>query len=206
MMLAVFKNRPNNHMFTIPTLLTLFRIALIPIFVLTYYTPFEYSNLIAATLFSIIALTDWLDGYLARSLNQSTSFGAFLDPVADKIAVVAALIILVEAYANWWITIPVIIIVLRELVVSALREWLSTINKADSVAVSKLGKIKTTLQLMSIVLLTVAISYPILDWVGILMLNIATLLTLVSMLQYFARAWQVINTKGVTNHDDIRNN
>ncbi|WP_289086394.1 CDP-diacylglycerol--glycerol-3-phosphate 3-phosphatidyltransferase, partial [uncultured Spongiibacter sp.] len=135
----------------IPNALTLFRIVLIPVFVLLFYLPFPGSYLATAAVFGLAGITDWLDGYLARKLGQSTPLGAFLDPVADKLMVAVALALLIERYDAWWFTLPAVIIIGREIVISALREWMAELGKRTSVAVSYLGKVKTTAQIIAII-------------------------------------------------------
>lgn len=109
----------------IPNLLTVLRVLLIPIFILLFYVPYHWSYMAASSVFAVAAATDWLDGYLARRLQQSTPFGAFLDPVADKLMVAVALVLLVQTHANFWLTLPAAVIIGREIVVSALREWMA---------------------------------------------------------------------------------
>ena len=113
----------------IPNLLTVLRVLLIPIFILLFYVPYHWSYMAASTVFAIAAATDWLDGYLARRLQQSTPFGAFLDPVADKLMVAVALVLLVQVHANFWLTLPAAVIIGREIVVSALREWMAELGR-----------------------------------------------------------------------------
>jgi len=173
----------------IPNLLTLLRIVLIPVFVLVYYLPIENGHLIAAGIFALAGVTDYLDGYLARKLNQSSPFGAFLDPVADKLMVAVALVMLVETFASVWITIPAVIIVSREIVISALREWMAELGKRASVAVSFVGKVKTSLQMLAIFLLVAAEPFSDMSWAGIVSLYAAALLTLWSMVAYLRAAW-----------------
>ena len=108
----------------IPNFLTLMRIILVPFLVLTFYLPYQWSYLACAIIFGVAAITDWFDGYLARRLNQSTPFGAFFDPVADKIMVAVALCLLIDEFTAVWMTAPAIIIIGREIVISALREWI----------------------------------------------------------------------------------
>jgi CDP-diacylglycerol--glycerol-3-phosphate 3-phosphatidyltransferase len=170
-------------------LLTLLRIVLIPVFILVYYLPYSWAPWLASGIFGLAAITDWFDGYLARRLNQSTPFGAFLDPVADKLMVAAALVVLVEAFASPLVTVPAIIIIGREIVISALREWMAELGKRASVAVSNIGKIKTTLQMISILILIAAPLGSMLSWAGILALYGASILTLWSMLIYLRAAW-----------------
>ena len=139
------------------------------------------------------ALRDWLDGYLARKLDQTSPFGAFLDPVADKLMVAISLALLVEGYANWWITIPAVIIIGREIVISALREWMAEVGKRSNVAVSYIGKVKTALQMLAIMLMIVTEPYTMVSWAGIAALYIAAILTLWSMYQYLRAAWPALS-------------
>ncbi|MBR9884314.1 MAG: CDP-diacylglycerol--glycerol-3-phosphate 3-phosphatidyltransferase [Oceanospirillales bacterium] len=173
----------------IPNILTLLRIILIPVFVLVYYLPFPWAPLASAAIFSLAAITDWFDGYLARKLNQTSPFGAFLDPVADKLMVAAALVVLVETFAEPWMTIPAVVIIGREIVISALREWMAELGKRANVAVSMIGKIKTTLQMMSIIALLAFPPLTLLSWVGVGALYGAAILTLWSMFIYLRAAW-----------------
>ncbi|GGB92747.1 CDP-diacylglycerol--glycerol-3-phosphate 3-phosphatidyltransferase [Marinobacterium zhoushanense] len=173
----------------IPNMLTLLRIVLIPVFVLVYYLPFAWAPLASAAIFSLAAVTDWFDGYLARKLDQSSPFGAFLDPVADKLMVAAALVVLVETFAEPWITVPAVVIIGREIVISALREWMAELGERANVAVSMIGKVKTTLQMISIIGLLAFPPLTILSWVGVAALYGAALLTLWSMFVYLKAAW-----------------
>ena len=176
-------------MINIPNILTLLRILLIPIIVGVFYAPIEDGNLIACGLFMLAAFTDWLDGYLARKLDQSTPFGAFLDPVADKITVAVALTMLVEVHAAWWLTLPAIVIIGREIVISALREWMAEAGQRANVAVSYVGKVKTALQMGSITLLLAFLPGSEYMWTGLVMLFAAATLTLWSMVVYLRAAW-----------------
>lgn len=179
----------------IPNLLTLLRVLLIPIFILLFYLPFPGSHLAASAVFALAAATDWLDGYLARRLGQSTPFGAFLDPVADKLMVATALVLLVEEHANLWLTLPSVIIIGREIVVSALREWMAELGARAHVAVSSLGKWKTAAQMLALVILLA--NPPLMTfWVllGYALLIIAAALTLWSMLHYLLAAWPHLST------------
>lgn len=173
----------------IPNILTSLRVLLIPCLVVIYYLPYQWSLMAAAAVFGIAAVTDWFDGYLARKLDQSTAFGAFLDPVADKLMVAVALIMLVETYAEVYLTIPAAIIVGREIVISALREWMAEIGKRGSVAVSMLGKLKTTLQMVSIFLLLLAEPGTIIAQFGLAALYGAAILTIWSMWVYLRASW-----------------
>ena len=151
----------------------------------------EWSIFAAGVLFALAALTDWLDGYLARRLNQTTPFGAFLDPVADKLIVVSALIVLVTYHHTAWLTIPSLIIVGREIVISALREWMAEMNDSVAVAVSYLGKVKTTLQMVAITLLLIVPvdTQSATTTIGYVLLYLASIMTLWSMSQYLRAAW-----------------
>jgi len=179
----------------IPNILTLLRIILIPVFVVVYYLPVEDARLIAAGLFGLAAITDWFDGYLARKLQQTSPFGAFLDPVADKLIVAAALVVLVDTYSrelhSWPVltAAPAIVIIGREIVISALREWMAEMGARAQVAVSNIGKIKTTLQMVAILVLIAAVPGTLAAWIGIAALYAATVLTLWSMIVYLVAAW-----------------
>lgn len=182
----------------IPNALTLLRIALIPVFVLVFYLPYHWSFMASALIFALAGITDWLDGYLARKLDQSTPFGAFLDPVADKLMVAIALVLLVERFGSWWFTIPAMIIIGREIVISALREWMAELGNRTSVAVSYVGKVKTTFQILAILVLLAAApqrSGLLLDS-GLLLLYISALLTLWSMMVYIRAAWPTFEMGG----------
>jgi len=178
----------------IANLLTLLRIGLIPIFVICFYLPFQWHYLATAVVFGLAAITDWLDGYIARRYQQATKFGAFLDPVADKLMVVVSLVLLVEAYASPMLAVPACIIIAREIAVSALREWMAEIGSRNKVAVSYIGKVKTTAQMLAIVGL-LAFSPEGDHWVTALsfcMLYVAVALTLWSMFLYLRAAWPTL--------------
>ncbi|MDI9245283.1 CDP-diacylglycerol--glycerol-3-phosphate 3-phosphatidyltransferase [Marinobacter sp. CHS3-4] len=173
----------------LPNILTLSRILMIPVFVIIFYLPVQWSYLVSAMIFAFAAATDWLDGYLARKLDQSTPFGAFLDPVADKLMVAVALTVLIEEHSSFILTIPATVIIGREIVISALREWMAEIGSRASVAVSYIGKVKTTAQMFSITLL---LAYPAgqsWTYVGLGLLYMAAVLTLWSMILYLKAAW-----------------
>lgn len=180
----------------IPNTLTLLRILLIPVLVVVFYTPFEHHLLLAAGIFTLAAVTDWLDGYLARRLGQMTAFGAFLDPVADKLMVVVALVLLVERHDTPLFTLAACVIIGREIVVSALREWMAELGQRTSVAVSYIGKVKTAFQMVAIIGL-LAIHPVIHDgWLlalCYLLLYVAAGLTLWSMVIYLRAAWLVMH-------------
>lgn len=177
----------------IPNILTVLRIVLIPVFVLAFYLPYEWAPIATGVIFAVAGFTDWLDGYLARKLDQSSPFGAFLDPVADKLMVAISLALLVESYGNLWITIPAVVIIGREIVISALREWMAEVGKRASVAVSYIGKLKTALQMLAIMLMIVTEPYTNISWAGIVSLYLAAILTLWSMFQYLKAAWPVLS-------------
>jgi CDP-diacylglycerol--glycerol-3-phosphate 3-phosphatidyltransferase/cardiolipin synthase len=178
----------------IPNLLTWGRILLIPLFVGVFYLHHAWlephrQNLAATTIFVLAALTDWLDGYLARSLSQTSAFGAFLDPVADKLMVAAALIMLVQLERVD--AVVAFIIIGREIAISALREWMAKIGQGRNVAVSFLGKVKTVSQMVAIPMLLYHDPLPWIDpqRVGTWLIYLAALLTLWSMAYYLRRAW-----------------
>ncbi len=183
---------------SLPNLLTYLRILLIPLFVGAYYLPYAYAHGLAMSLFVLAAITDWLDGYLARRLNQSSSFGAFLDPVADKLMVAAALLLLVgdeqvlsQVLDKRLFVAMVLVIIGREIAVSALREWMAEIGKRSSVAVSIMGKLKTVAQMVAIPALL--LGQPVLGVdvfaIGEVLLYLAAGLTLWSMFMYLQAAW-----------------
>lgn len=186
-----------NTIWNVPNGLTFFRIALIPLFVIVFYLPYTWSYIGAASIFAVAGITDWFDGYLARKLGQHTKLGAFLDPVADKLIVVVALVVLVETHASAWLVIPAISIVAREIAVSALREWMAEIGKRASVAVSYVGKVKTTMQIIAITGL-LANKPDLSDPIVILAyatLYVAMALTLWSMWVYLRAAWPELTSE-----------
>ncbi|CAH0990010.1 CDP-diacylglycerol--glycerol-3-phosphate 3-phosphatidyltransferase [Sinobacterium norvegicum] len=174
----------------IPNILTLFRIALIPVIAVVFYLPWQHAHLASAIIFMVAAGTDWLDGYLARKLDQSTPLGAFLDPVADKLMVAIALVLLTEEQTTFWFTLPAMIIIGREIVISALREWMAELGERASVAVSYIGKVKTAMQMFSITVLLAfgSVDNDFLLGVGYCALYLAAALTLWSMVQYLKAA------------------
>jgi len=176
----------------IPNILTLIRVGLIPVFVIVYYLPGKWSSLIAAFIFALAAATDWLDGYLARLLKQSSKFGAFLDPVADKLMVAVALVLLVSNPRLPYLAVPSAVIIGREIAISALREWMAELGRRTKVAVSSVGKLKTVAQMLAIILLLAG--NPLHDnrlimLVAYLCLYSAAVLTLWSMCIYLKAAW-----------------
>jgi CDP-diacylglycerol--glycerol-3-phosphate 3-phosphatidyltransferase len=177
----------SRPLLNIPNVLTLIRVGLIPVLVLITFTSYEWRYWAAAAVFGLASITDWLDGYLARALNQSSAFGRFLDPVADKLMVAAALVLLVQWHSDIWMVIPAIVIISREITISALREWMAELGKRASVAVSYIGKLKTAAQMVSINILLV--HQPWLDAIGYALLYVAAVLTIWSMLVYLRAAW-----------------
>lgn len=202
----------SNHILNIPNILTIARIILIPVFVAVAYWPpamginttmipdnaiarigmLEFSDsvlrhFVLTAIFIIAAITDWLDGYLARRLNQSSAFGRFLDPVADKLMVAAALIVLVQWHPNIIMAIAAIVIISREIAISALREWMAELGQRASVAVSYIGKLKTTFQMTAITVFL--LNWQSLETLAYILLYAAVLLTLWSMFIYLKAAW-----------------
>jgi len=178
-------------MWNIPNLLTLLRILLIPVFVGIFYIAIFWAPFVCALVFSVAALTDWLDGYLARRWQQASPFGAFLDPVADKLMVAVALVLLVQSDPRAVLALPAAIIIGREIAVSALREWMAQLGARTQVAVSKVAKFKTTAQMIAIILLIFSrddTDSPLYGF-GMGLLCIAAVLTLWSMLLYLRAAW-----------------
>lgn len=181
---------------SLPNLLTLMRILLIPVFISAFYLPFTWSRALAAFIFALASFTDWLDGYLARRLQQMSPFGAFLDPVADKLLIASTLLLLVGARDINYITLPAIVIVGREIVISALREWMAEIGARASVAVGYIGKVKTTLQMAALLLLL--LFDPATSWwgaAGFILLYVAAILTIWSMVIYLMIAWPELSKK-----------
>jgi len=172
-------------------MLTLLRIALIPVFVVLFYLPIPGNHFFSALFFAIAAWTDWLDGYLARYLEQTSALGAFLDPVADKLVVVVALVILISDPKLPYIALPAGIIISREIIISALREWMAELGKRNQVAVNMLVKVKTMLQMIAMVALI--LYRPEQDWwiglIGYVLLYLSAALTLWSMYTYLKHSW-----------------
>ncbi|MDH5692892.1 MAG: CDP-diacylglycerol--glycerol-3-phosphate 3-phosphatidyltransferase [Gammaproteobacteria bacterium] len=181
----------------LPLALTWGRIIAIPVFAVVFYMPFESANVLCTAIFFVAGITDWLDGYLARKWGQTSSFGAFLDPVADKLMVVVALILLTEYAASPWFSLPAVVIIGREITVSALREWMAELGERASVAVSTMGKIKTALQLWALGFLIYR--EPIGDFivwdVGLVLLYASAALTLWSMIVYLRAAWPKLSNE-----------
>jgi CDP-diacylglycerol--glycerol-3-phosphate 3-phosphatidyltransferase len=184
--------------YTIPTLMTLARIVAIPLIVAVYYLPIaqETRNLVATSMFVVFAITDWLDGYLARKLNQASAFGAFLDPVADKFLVCAALLMLVDMHRVH--VLVALVIIGREIAISALREWMAQLGASKSVAVHMAGKLKTTVQMVAIpFLLFDGMLFNLIDtrqW-GDVLIWAAAVLTIWSMVYYMQKALPEIRAR-----------
>lgn len=176
-------------------LATVSRVVMIPLIIVLYHSGVESAHLLAAILFSIASLTDWLDGYLARKLNIGSDFGAFLDPVADKLLVVTILIMLVTIYPL--IFIATMIIISREILVSALREWMAAKGQRDTVAVAFSGKLKTTAQMLALIALLLASpAFPVaVLQTGFVLIYLSAALSIYSMIHYFRNAWPVLFPK-----------
>lgn len=174
--------------------LTLLRIAAIPIVVICFYSPLEYARPIAGVLFGLAAITDMIDGWVARRFGQMSRFGEFLDPVADKLMVAIVLVMLVQAQSSWFEDVIAMIIIGREITISALREWMATIGERANVKVDITGKIKTTLQMFGIGFMVW--KKPLLGVdiyaVGFVMLVLAAIMTIWSMVVYLRAAWPFI--------------
>ncbi len=194
-MICIPNNQPaaNKHIvkINIANLLTLLRIAAIPIVVICFYSPMPNARPIAAIIFGIVALTDFIDGWLARRLGQISRFGEFLDPVADKLLVAIALVMLVQADSNWFEDIIAMIIIGREITISALREWMASIGERANVQVSMAGKIKTTLQMFGIAFMVYQHKFFGIDIykIGFVLLLAAAVMTIYSMFVYLKAAW-----------------
>ncbi len=183
--------------FNIPTNLTLLRIGLIPLLAVVFYMPWQYSNIACTLIFMVAGFTDWLDGYLARKMRLETAFGAFLDPVADKLMVAFVLVLVVQQQATPYLAIPAAIIIGREITIASLREWMAEIGQRAKVKVSQLGKWKTTAQMLAICLLLYRqdlLGLPT-NLIGYGLLYIAAVLTLWSMVNYLKAALVVLREK-----------
>jgi len=180
--------------FNLPTNLTLLRIALIPMLAVMFYTPWAYSNIACTVIFCIAGFTDWLDGYLARKMKLETAFGAFLDPVADKLMVAFVLVLIVQQQANATLAVASAIIIGREITIASLREWMAEVGQKATVKVSLLGKWKTTVQMFAIGFLLYRedlFGLPI-NTIGYWLLYIAAFLTLWSMVHYLSAAYTAL--------------
>ena len=183
---------------TIPTMLTLFRIALLPVMVIVFYAPFHGANIAAATVFLAAALTDWLDGYIARRYDMGSPFGAFLDPVADKLMVAVTLFLIVQENPTPLMAIVSAVIVGREITISALREWMAELGERTRVNVAALGKIKTVMQIIAIEVLLYQhdLEGLRLFHVGEGVLLVAAVLTIWSGFEYLRAAWPTMRSNG----------
>ena len=175
----------------VPNSLTLLRVLLIPVMVLFFLLPFTWSRPVAAGVFVLASLTDWLDGFLARRLSQGSQLGAFLDPVADKLIVASALVLIVMADPHSWVALPALVIIGREIAVSALREWMAGMGSSHTIAVSWAGKVKTAVQMVAIVLMLFRNPFHGTHTygIGLGLLYVAAALTIASMLMYLRAAW-----------------
>ncbi|MBS7455811.1 CDP-diacylglycerol--glycerol-3-phosphate 3-phosphatidyltransferase [Coralloluteibacterium stylophorae] len=189
---------------TLPTILTLFRIVLIPVLVVTFYLPYRWSNFVAAMIFTICAVTDWADGWIARRYRLTSAFGAFLDPVADKLAVTVALFVVVQSHPTIWLALMSAIIVGREITISALREWMAEVGERRKVRVAAIGKIKTIVQMVAIVCLVYRddiLGLPVFS-IGEWLLGVAAALTLWSGLGYLRAAWPAFQADAGEHRND----
>jgi CDP-diacylglycerol--glycerol-3-phosphate 3-phosphatidyltransferase len=190
-------------MWSIPNLLTFSRIVMIPVFVGMFYLPAPWNHQVAALVFMIAAFTDWLDGYLARRMDLTSPLGAFLDPVADKLMVATALVLLVAANPSPWMAVSAAVIVGREITISALREWMAELGSRSKVAVSWVGKFKTAAQMGAITLLIYRhdlFGLPTYK-IGEILLYVAVVLTLWSMTVYLRAAWPSLSEDGKNDPD-----
>lgn len=179
---------------TVPNLITIFRITLVPFMFVCFYMPVGLHGLISAFIFLLAAISDWVDGYLARKLRQTSSFGEFLDPVADKLIVVIAIILICSTgkYNDYFISLPASVIICRELSISSLREWMVKIGKGNLLKVNKISKYKTLLQMASIFgLLVSGRGAPgVYSLISYYIFCLASLFTIVSMFIYFKIVWK----------------
>ncbi len=190
-------------MWSIPNLLTFSRIVMIPVFVGMFYLPAPWNHQVAALVFMIAAFTDWLDGYLARRMDLTSPLGAFLDPVADKLMVATALVLLVADNPSPWMAVSAAVIVGREITISALREWMAELGSRSKVAVSWVGKFKTAAQMGAITLLIYRhdlFGLPTYK-IGEILLYVAVVLTLWSMTVYLRAAWPSLSEDGKNDPD-----
>ena len=173
----------------LPNYLTIFRIFLLPVYILVFYLPFEWAHFSAAALFTLACVTDMLDGYLARTLNQTSRFGAFLDPVADKLLVAVTLVLLCAEKDLNYISFPAAVIVGREIVISALREWMAEMGQRTSIAVTFVAKFKTAIQMFALGFLIAWRPPSMLGMLGMFLLYLSAFLTIWSMFVYLKIAW-----------------
>ena len=177
---------------TIPNAITTFRIILIPVFITAFYLPYGWAPALATFIFGFAAVTDWFDGYLARKLNQQSALGAFIDPMADKLMVISALLIILAKHPDSnWLLLSSLIIISREIFISSLREWMSNMGKSEDVAVSFFGKAKTVAQMFALLFLIYEhdiFGLPTYTF-GVGLLVWSAILTIVSMIVYIKSAW-----------------
>ncbi len=184
--------------FNLPIMLTWLRIVFIPLLMILFYLDAPWAPLAAATVFGFAGLTDWADGYYARKWNQESRFGAFLDPVADKLMVVVAMLLIVEREADIWFTLAAAVIIGREIVISALREWMAQMGARNAVAVAFIGKVKTTAQIIALIFLLYnqyLFGFLPMRALGIIALVVAVVLTVVSMVQYLRGAFTALQAE-----------
>jgi len=180
----------------LPNTLTWLRIVLVPMLIVLFYLPWPWSDQAAGLLFAAAGITDAFDGYFARKLNMTSRLGAFLDPVADKLIVAVALVLLVSKNAHWYLVLTACVIIGREIAISALREWMAEIGARGKVAVSTMGKLKTIMQIVGLSMMLFAggqkdyllVILPI-YWIGLALIVVAAVLTLWSMVRYLRAAW-----------------
>ena len=186
----------------VPNTLTAVRIFLVPVLVVVFYLPVKWASMACAAIFAIAAVTDWADGYLARRLSQVSTFGAFLDPVADKLMVAVALVLLLYRDPTVWLAVPAAIIISREIVVSSLRELMAELGQRATVAVATLGKVKTVSQMTALLLMLYHHDLgPIpVYWCGFVLLYLATVLTIWSMVIYLQAAWPVMTSQSINDN------
>lgn len=193
-------------MWTLPNQITMFRIILIPVFVIVFYLPISWNHFGAFVVFWLASISDALDGYLARKMNLSSAFGAFIDPVADKLMVVCSLAMLIEDYQLWYVTVPAAIMISREIFISALREFMSSRGCRNVIAVSNMGKWKTAAQMLGIMgliwqpdydipLILFYLPHEVINYAAYIFYTIATVLTVWSMIEYFKAAWPELKAK-----------
>lgn len=181
----------------IATFFTFLRVLAIPVFIAIYYSSIPYNYLIASALFVAACVTDWLDGYLARKLDLCTRFGAFIDPVADKLLVTVTLVMLAANYTSPWFVVPAAIMVAREVLISALREWMADNQQRNVVAVAYIGKVKTTVQMLAIIVLLAVDpeGNRLVVGLGYVLFYVAAVLTLWSMIIYLKNAWPLLTAE-----------
>uniref|UniRef100_A0A7S2UZN3 CDP-diacylglycerol--glycerol-3-phosphate 3-phosphatidyltransferase n=1 Tax=Fibrocapsa japonica TaxID=94617 RepID=A0A7S2UZN3_9STRA len=199
---AVKANVQIDNLWNIPNILTMLRVVAIPIFAFVFYLPVPWRNKATAAIFAVASATDWLDGYLARKWKITSPFGAFLDPVADKLMVASALVLLAGSEGGWVVAVPAAIILAREITVSALREWMAGRGERSKVQVGMAGKVKTACQMVSLILLLLAqkgadcpLPVSLLHPAALALLYLSTVLTVTSGWGYLQAAWPALSGK-----------